>query len=310
MRIVSLIPSATEIVCRLGLQSSLVGVSHECDFPPLVDKLPRVTESAISKNQPSIEIDRDVREQLATNTALYSLDLDVLEELKPDLIVTQALCDVCAVSAEDVEVAIRQLPSRPRVINLEPFSLDDVLVTVKIVAKAAGCDIEGSRLIREMTLRINSVRKKVATRISNSRQRVAQLEWIDPLFNAGHWAPELIELAGGVSVTATVGQRSRSLEWQELVASEPDVLFIACCGLSADRALQDLPMLTRMPGWGELPCCRTERVYVADGNHYFNRPGPRLVDSLEILADALHPGLDILPRGVAGALQVLDASAA
>ena len=287
-RIVSLLPSATEIVCALGLRDRLVGVSHECDWPPDVTALPAVTRSRIPPGLASGAIDALVREQLAGTRALYSLDLPLLQQLAPDLLVTQALCDVCAVAADEVDAAACVLPGRPQVLNLEPLSLADVFTTLRLVATAAGVPATGPKVVAALEARIARVRALVAGR---PVPRVAFLEWVDPPFNGGHWTPELVALAGGHDVFAAAGQPSRTRSLAELAALAPDVVVIACCGFGIDRAAADLPALAAHPDWQRLPAVASGRVYLADGNHFFNRPGPRLVDSLEILARALHPGL-------------------
>ena len=296
MRIVSLLPSATEIICSLGLREHLVGVSHECNYPGNVQELPTVTRSNINTDQSSREIDTQVREQLRSGTALYTLDLDLLKKLKPDLIVTQSLCNVCAVSIDDVETALHQLPGQPQIINLEPSNLDDIFKTIKMVGSAAQRGDVATRLDDELRQRIQRVRQCVAS-FAEWQPRVAQLEWLDPLFSAGHWTPELIDLAGAISVTGTPGEPSRTLDWSELVDSRPEVIFVACCGLGVERTMNDIPLLLGHPSWQAVASGLRADILVADGDNYFNRPGPRLVDSLEIIADALHPRAGILPDG-------------
>jgi iron complex transport system substrate-binding protein len=299
MRIVSLLPSATEIVCRLGLGESLVGVTHECDYPSFVTGLPKVTRTLIPHDATSREIDELVRERLKTDRALYTLDLPILEQLAPDLIVTQALCDVCAVAEAEVQAAACSLPGRPRVVNLEPMSLGDVLDTLPLVAEAAGVPDRAERVVRELRERIDTVTAR-SERVPE-RPRVVVLEWLDPPFSCGHWTPELVRLAGGDERIGVAGQPSRTLGWDEVLAARPDVLFIACCGFATERTLIDLPGLRARPGWINIPAVRAERVYVTDGNAYFSRPGPRLVDSLEMLAHTLHPDAHPLPPGVPAA---------
>ena len=295
MRVVSLLPSATEIICELGLRSNLVGVSHECDYPLGVRKLPVVTSSVIPKNARSDEIDRLVRDHLKTHSALYLLDLQLLRTLRPDIIVTQALCDVCAVAADHVEDAVRSLPGNPTVINLEPMCLEDMFTTMREVGQATGIIAAAAARVAQLRARIAAVEMRTAAGVSEP-VRVAFLEWLDPPFNAGHWTPQLIRLAGGDDCLGNEGRPSVTLSWDDIRAAKPDVLFVACCGFSMERALEDLPILARQPGWEALPCVQNNRVYVCDGNAYFNRPGPRLVDSLELLAHALHPGIHPRPR--------------
>ncbi len=296
MRIVSLLPSATEIICQLGLRDQLVGVTHECDYPASVLELPKVTRSLIPHDASSHEIDQLVRERLKTERALYSLDMPVLQSLRPDLLVTQTLCDVCAVAESEVHAAVCSLPIEPRVINLEPMSLADVFECLRMVGAAAGCEPRAVQVLADLNQRVAAVVSR-SQRVER-RPDVMLLEWIDPPFCAGHWSPELVRLAGGRELIGIKGQPSRTMGWNEILAVQPEVLFIACCGFGIDRTLQDLPILTQSPGWSSLPCVQSQQVYVVDGSAYFNRPGPRLVDSLEMLAHALHPELHPLPVGI------------
>jgi iron complex transport system substrate-binding protein len=288
MRIVSLLPSATEIICSLGLEDRLVGVTHECDYPPTIRGRPKVTRTLIPADAESAEIDRLAVERVSAGRALYSLDLAVLEELRPDLIVTQSLCGVCAVAEGEVQAAVCTLPGRPRVVNLEPTSLREVLESVGTVADAAGVADRAPSVVGSLRERIDAV--VVRSSSSRHRPRVVLLEWIDPPFSCGHWSPELVRLAGGVEGLGREGQPSRRARWEEILEWQPEALVIACCGFDVERTLRDLPILAAQPGWSELPCVREDRVYVVDGSAYFSRPGPRLVDSLEILAAALDPG--------------------
>jgi iron complex transport system substrate-binding protein len=226
----------------------------------------------------------------------------LLTKLQPDLIVTQALCDVCAVAESEVNAAACTLPSLPRVINLEPTSLGEVLDCLRIVGEAAG-------VAECAELEIAKLRERVAAVAARSEQvghrpRVVVLEWIDPPFSSGHWSPELVQLAGGKEVVGTAGERSRTIDWQQIVAAAPEVMVIACCGFDVKRTQADLPILFNYPGWHDLPCVQSRRVYVVDGSAYFSRPGPRLVDSLEILANALHPTVHPLPPGLPVAIMV------
>jgi iron complex transport system substrate-binding protein len=306
MRIVSLLPSATEMICALRLEDQLVGVTHECDYPPSVQRLPKVTRTLIPTEASSGEIDRLVRERLQTDRALYTLDLPVLEELRPDLIVTQALCDVCAVAEDEVRAAACMLPGGPRVINLEPQTLSQVLAAIRQVAKAAGVDRRVEQVVRGLTARVEAVAAR--TTGLRHRPRVALLEWLDPPFSCGHWSPELVRLAGGVEGLGREGLPSRTLRWDEVMAWQPEVVFIACCGFSVERTLRDLPALQFIPGWQHVPAVRSGRVYVTNGSHYFSRPGPRLVDSLEILAHTLHPDTHPLPAGLPPPVRVNDSA--
>jgi iron complex transport system substrate-binding protein len=294
-----LLPSATEIVCELGLGERLVGVTHECDHPPFVRGLPKMTRTLIPVDASSREIDALVRERLKTQRALYSIDLPALERAEPDLIVTQALCDVCAVAESEVAAAARQLRRRPRVVNLEPTRLSEVVECLRAVGRAAGEVDRADEAARRLEGRIAAVAQRTS-RLAD-RPRVVLLEWVDPPFCCGHWTPELVGLAGGLETIGQVGRPSRTIAWDEIVRADPQVLVIACCGFDVERARQDLPILAANPGFGDVACVRAGRVYVMDGSAYFNRPGPRLVDSLEILAHALHPRVHPLPAGLTAA---------
>jgi len=304
MRIVSLLPSATEMICALGLEDQLVGVTHECDYPPAVLQLPKVTHTLIPKEATSGQIDRLVREQLQTTRALYQLNLPLLKELRPDLIVTQSLCDVCAVAEDNVQAALSQLPGNPRVINLEPQSLSDVFAAMRQMAVAASVSAEGA--IHSFTARVDAVTERSAA--LTHRPRVALLEWLDPPFSCGHWSPEIVRLAGGFEGLGQEGYPSRTLRWNEVLAWKPELVFVACCGLSVERTLQDLSLVQAVPGWQELPAVRSGRVYVTDGSQYFSRPGPRLVDSLEILAHVLHPAVHPLRNGLPAPIAIIGTS--
>jgi iron complex transport system substrate-binding protein len=301
MKIVSLLPSATELVCGLGLRDQLVGVSHECDYPLSVVGLPILTSSRIPEGLVSSEIDRLVTDQLKNDEALYDLVMEPLVELQPDLIVTQALCDVCAVSGNDVAKAIGSLPGNPQVINLEPICLDDVLDTVTLLAEAAQCVEQGERYRAELQDRIDRVSQRSETLAD--RPRVALLDWLDPLFDGGHWTPEIIALAGGTPVFGDKRQPSQRREWHELIDAAPDIIFIALCGFNIERSLQDVEAFLKEDGFVELHRRTGTEVYLVDGNAYFSRPGPRLVDALEIMANALHPDIHPLPEGVDAAFK-------
>lgn len=300
MRIVSLLPSATEIVCALGLQNQLVGVTHECDYPAGVSRLPWVTRTLIPHDAGSADIDALVRSRLRTQEALYNLDMPLLESLRPDLIVTQALCDVCAVADDEVQAAAKSLSTHPQVINLAPRSLDDVLDCLRLVADAAGVSARGQHVIANLRDRVDAVSARNA--VVRAHPRIVLLEWLDPPFSCGHWTPELVDLAGGVELLGHAGEHSRTLRWSEIESAQPEVIFIACCGFDITRTLQDLIALEAAPQWSGLPAVRNERVYVVDGSQYFSRPGPRLIDSLEILAHALHQDVHPLPARLPRAL--------
>lgn len=284
-RIVTLLPSATEIICGLGLGDKLVGITHECDYPADITHLPRVTSSAIGKGLSSLDIDNQVRSHLEDNAALYSLDLPLLETLQPDLIVTQALCDVCAVSMSEVSIACDTLTSSPALLNLEPMSLGDVFDTILAVGDATGYRQNAYEYVAALKSRVAGVRER--RQDTRHRPSVAFLEWIDPPFNAGHWTPELIEIAGGIDCLGEKHQPSRTISFDDIASADADVLVIAQCGFDLARSTQDLDILKRNLPWDDLKAVRNNRVHVVDGNAYFSRSGPRLVDSLLIMEQLL-----------------------
>lgn len=286
-RVASLLPAATEIVAALGLVDALVGVSHECDFPPAVQRLPRVTRCAIHGNAlPSGEIDRWVRDTLAGTGTLYTLDEAVLRALAPDVLLTQRLCDVCAVGWDAVTAFAAALPGPPAVVNLEPQTLQGVFDDVGRVAAALGVPARGTRLVAALRSRVEAVRTVAG---GDPPRRCVLLEWIDPPFCSGHWGPELVAIAGGHDPVGRPGQDAAAVPWEQIRAAAPEVLVVACCGYDVARTRRDLPLLQGYPGFDDLPCARTGEVWLVDGSAYFSRPGPRLVDSLEILAPLVHP---------------------
>jgi iron complex transport system substrate-binding protein len=286
MRVVSLLPAATEIVLALGLGHLLVGISHECEQPAGLPEVPRVTRCDLHEaDLPSAEIDRRVRETLAARGTLYELDVPLLAALAPDVILAQRLCDVCAVGYGSVAAAAATLPVPPRLVNLEPRTLADVFGDIRRVAEALGAPQRGQAVVAGLTARVDAVCARAAAKAE--RPRCLLLEWIDPLFCSGHWNPELVSLAGGEELLGRVGEPSRQVEWEEVLHAQPEVLLIVCCGYSVERTLQDLPLLQRLPGWADLPAVRSGRVFVGDGTAHFTVPGPRLVDSLELVEGAL-----------------------
>jgi iron complex transport system substrate-binding protein len=286
-RIVSLIASATEIVCALGHRDSLVGRSHECDFPPDVAALPRLTEAKFKVGGSSAEIDARVREIVRDGLSVYRVDGDALKALEPDVILTQDHCQVCAVSLSDVEAATCTWTGRPvSVVSLKPDSTADVYADIRRVASAIGAGDAGEILVRDMQHRIGAVAERVA---GSPRPRVAFIEWVEPLMAGGNWMPELIEAAGGCNLFGEAGKHSDWMQWEQLVAADPEVIIVAPCGYDLRRCLDELPLLEAKPGWADIAAVRNGRVCFADGNAYFNRPGPRLADSTEILAEMLHP---------------------
>jgi iron complex transport system substrate-binding protein len=290
LRIVSLLPSATEIIAALGLTDVLVGRSHECDYPPMVQNLPVCTTARLDTNKPSFKIDTDVQTLLESALSIYGIKSNVLEQLRPTHIITQDQCDVCAVSFADVEKAVAQLTqSNPQVISLQPNKLADVWADMKRVAKALGVDEKP--VLSQLQSRIEFCRSRLSFLPAESLPTVAAIEWTDPIMASGNWIPELIELAGGKNLFGTVGEHSPYIQWQELVKADPDCLIIMPCGFDLERTQQESQSLTQQPNWSNLQAVQKGKVFITDGNAYFNRPGPRLVDSLEILAEILHPEL-------------------
>ena len=291
MRIVTLLPSATEIVCALGLRDQLVGVSHSCNYPEDVADLPVMTSTHVPHEKSSGEIDQYVREHLTGHEALYDLDLDALRKAAPDVIVSQTLCDVCAVSTGDVLAALRDLPSQPQLVDLEPNTLDDVFNDILNVGEILGVPDRARDLVESLTTRRATAAKRTAAIPRDQRPRVAFLEWLDPPFNGGHWNPELVSLAGGIDLLGAPGKPSSTQNWDEIIAEAPDVLYIACCGFRVDRALEDITVVSQRPEWSQMPAVRNDQVYVTDGNAWFSCPGPRLLDGMEVMAHALHPSV-------------------
>ena len=306
MRVVTLLPSATEIVCALGAEDNLVGVSHSCDYPASVRQLPRLTSTHVPYTASSDVIDTYVREHLTGHEALYDLDVEGLKQAAPDVVVSQALCDVCAVATGDVLDAIHSLPSKPTLVDLEPNTLDEVLDDIRRVGAALNASGEAAEVLSGLQRRREEVAERTATIPEVDRPRVAFLEWLIPPFNGGHWNPELVEIAGGIDLLGAPGKPSSTQDWQTIVEAEPDVIFIACCGFDTDRALEDVAEISQTDAWQRLPAARDGLVFVTDGD-YFSCPGPRLIDGLEILAHALHPDVHPAP-GVGRAKTVAGTS--
>jgi iron complex transport system substrate-binding protein len=287
-RVVSLIASATEIVCALGLEADLVGRSHECDYPESVRRLPVCTEPKFAVEGTSREIDERVKAVRHDELSVYRTHADLLRSLRPDVIVTQAHCEVCAVSQRDVEDVLRDWTgARPEIVALNPNNLADVLDGIGQVARALGVAERGQELVRTMQQRLQEIASRV--RSLPDWPTVACLEWIDPLMAAGNWVPELVALAGGINLFGQAGEHAPGMTWDELVERDPEVIVVMPCGFDIARSRQDMPVLTARPDWHGLQAVRSGRVCLADGNQFFNRPGPRLVESLEILAEILHP---------------------
>jgi iron complex transport system substrate-binding protein len=303
LRIVSLLPAATEIAAALGLTPRLVGRSHECDEPAEVAALPALTEARIDAAASS----RDIHEQVGRalggadgaqqtcatggSTALFALDVDRLAALRPDLVLTQAACDVCAISAADVEAAVRQAGVGTRILSLSPTTLDDMLGDILAVGAATGRLARAREVVARLKARCASVRYRTAAVTRSCRPRVAVIEWLDPPMAAGNWVPELVRIAGGHDVLGQAGSHSHWITWADVAAADPDVVVLIPCGFTLDRVLAEARSATVWPHLAGLRATREGRLWAVDGHRLFNRPGPRLVDSLEVLAEVLHPGL-------------------
>jgi iron complex transport system substrate-binding protein len=297
MRIATLLPSATEIVCALGLADHIVAITHECDYPLEIRDRPVVVRSRVDSAQPSAAIDADVEAALRRGESLYRLDADALAGARPDLIVTQDLCDMCALPSLDVESIAAGLPGSPRVLRLHPHTLEDVFRDILAVGAAAGCTEEAARLVDTLRDRVAAVatacRPACNTQVAGeggtgARPRVFCMEWLDPPFCSGHWMPEIVELAGGREVLGRPGRPSFRVEWEAIAAAAPEIVVLTVCGFDVLRTCAELPAVTGRPEWRSLPAVAAGRVYATDGSAFFSRSGPRLVDGLEMMAAILN----------------------
>jgi iron complex transport system substrate-binding protein len=294
-RIVSLLPAGTEIAGALGLIDQIVGVSHECDFPPEANQRPRVTHCPIhGAGLTARQVDEWVRNALRENGAIYTIDESLLRQLRPDLILTQKLCDVCAVGYDTVARLAETLPGSPKVVNLEPSSLAEVFGDVQRVAEVCGVPDRGRKVIAKLSERVENVRNRTA-KIAR-RPRCFLMEWVDPPFCAGHWGPELVEIAGGLDPLGRKHRPSVEIPWQAVLDAAPEVLVLALCGYTLDDAQRDYQVLRAFPKFATLPAAQRGQIYLVNASAYFSRPGPRIVDSLEILAGILHP--EVFPEFV------------
>ncbi|MGB9184489.1 MAG: ABC transporter substrate-binding protein [Solirubrobacteraceae bacterium] len=294
MRIVSLVPSATEMLFELGLGPDLVAVTHECDYPPEARELPKVTRDVLPSGLDAAQIDAAVKERTLAGQSIYELDARAVHELEPDLIVTQALCSVCAVSYDDVRAIADEIAGRPQVISLDPHTIGEVLGDARTLAQATDRKDAGVDLIAAAAARIDRIRLAVR---EARRLRVVALEWLDPPFVAGHWTPQLIDYAGGEDVLGFAGENSEQRTWEEIRAAQPDVVIVMPCGYDAEIAHREAEMHR-----DELASLGAGEVVAVDASAYFSRPGPRLVDGLELLAHILHP--ELVPQAPAPALTV------
>jgi len=287
-RILSLIPSSTEIVCALGFENQLIGRSHECDFPSSVQKLSSCTAPKFKVEGTSAEIDQRVKSILKNALSVYQIDEKKLQQMQPDIIITQAQCEVCAVSLKDVENAVCEwVESRPQIVSLEPNQLSDIWKDFINIAEALGVKEQGHELVSQLKQRMN----KIAQKTINFPQKptVVCIEWIEPLMSAGNWMPELIEMGGGINLFGVAGEQSPWMSWEQLLEANPDIILIMPCGFNLARSKAEMSSLSQKPEWSQLNAVQNQQVYLTDGNQYFNRPGPRLVESLEIIAEILHP---------------------
>jgi iron complex transport system substrate-binding protein len=287
LRLVSLLPSATEIIDCLGLTEQIVGISHECDYPPEIKNRPICTSARLSIHQPSGEIHQAVDKLLAAAASIYEINLEELTRLKPTHIITQDQCDVCAVSFGEVEKAVAKLTdSHPQIISLQPDTIADVWADIQRVGEILNVDWQP--IVSALQARFNTCQTQCQNLLANP-PKVACIEWTDPLMLAGNWIPELVEMAGGKPIGGVTGQHSPRISWDELVAADPDTIIFMPCGFDLDRTRIEAQPLAKHPQWEQLTAVKLDRVYITDGNAYFNRPGPRLVESLEILTEILNP---------------------
>ena len=291
MRIVSLLPSATEILFALGFDREVVGVSHECDFPPAARTKRVVIQSRIAHDATPGEIDRQVRDYVARGESLYAVDAEVLEDLAPDVIVTQDLCHVCAASPDDLATALTRFSQRPRVLCLNPLDLGDVWRDILWVGEETGRLQAAESLLEKIGKKLGKVERLVET--VSYRSRVAFLEWLQPFYVGGHWVPEMIELAGGIDVFGSPRKPTFRVNLQDIVEATPDVILISPCGYAAEQARNEYRGMDFPDQWNAIPAVRHNRVYALEANGYFSRPGPRLATGIEILAKAFHPSLDV-----------------
>jgi len=291
MRICSLLPSATEIVCALGLEDSLVGVSHECDYPASVRRKPTLIRSRVDPSSPAAVIDSRVRELLARGESIYSVDRELLLGLAPDLIITQDLCHVCATSPDDLATTLAPQPSPPRVLTLSADSLREVWNDMRAVGDATGCRPRADKLVNDSEARVARVARICANAAKKSR--VVCLEWLSPLYCAGHWVPEMVALAGGEDMLGRPGRPSYRVSWEQVLHARPDIVLVMPCGYEVEKAAREFAELSLPGGWADLPAVRNGRVFAVDANGHFSRPGPRLVAGLEMMAELFSPGKGI-----------------
>jgi iron complex transport system substrate-binding protein len=285
MRIVSLVPSATEIVASLGLLDALVGISADCDFPPGIRGKPVLSEALVEADLSSPAIDRRIRDHVHAGSSVYHLDSEQLARLRPDLILTQEVCAVCAPSYALVRQAAKMRDTETRIVSLEPRGLADILDNIRLVGDLTGAGPRSSAVVSALQARIDGVVPGAGL----DRPRVVCIEWLNPLFVGGRWVPEMVSAAGGTDALGSAGEASRAVDWEQVRGATPDVIVLMPCGFDVARTRAEIGLLVDLPGWDDLPAVRRGRVFLTNASAYFNRPGPRIVDGLEILAAALHP---------------------
>ena len=287
-KIISLLPAATEIVCALGLEQQLVGRSHECDFPLLVKQLPVCSEANFPDDLSSAAIDTKVKELLSDALSVYTVKREIIKQLNPDVVITQAQCEVCAVSLQEVEEALENyLDKQAHIVSLQPNSLDDIFKDIITVANALDVPKQGNILVEELQERIDIIRHKL--KYIDHKPTIACIEWLEPMMVSGNWIPELVSIAGGVSILAEAGKHSPYISWADIHLQDPEIIIVMPCGFSIERTMKEMDVLLHLPGFEDLKAVKNNRLYIADGNQYFNRPGPRIVDSVEILAEIINP---------------------
>ena len=289
-KIVSLLPAATEIVCALGLEDKLVGRSHECDYPESIKHLPICSEANFPDDLSSAAIDVRVKEILADALSVYTVKREVIKELMPDVVLTQAQCKVCAVSLKDVEEALdNYLDKRAYIVSLQPNTFQDIFKDIRTVATALNVEGDGNTLIEDLEERVDIIRHKL--KYIESKPTVACIEWLEPLMVSGNWIPELVNIAGGTSILAEAGKHSPFVKLEDIQQQDPEIIVVMPCGFSIERTIREIDLLLNLPGFAAMKAVKNNRFYIADGNQYFNRPGPRIVDSVEILAEIIQPKL-------------------
>jgi iron complex transport system substrate-binding protein len=287
-KIVSLLAAATEIVCALGLEDQLVGRSHECDYPESIKHLPVCSEVAFEDGLSSAEIDKKVKEILSDALSVYKVKRDVIRDLQPDVVITQTQCEVCAVSLKDVEDALCNLLDKDaQIVSLEPHDLNGIFESIKTVAQALNAPEKGEALLELLQERVDLIRHKL--KFVDNRPTVACIEWMEPLMISGNWVPEMVEIAGGKNTLGVPGKHSPFIKWEDIQLHDPDIIIVMPCGFSIERTMKEIDLLFNRPGFAHLKAAQNNQIYIADGNQYFNRSGPRIVDSIEILAEIIQP---------------------